>query len=108
MANQKKRNFKSWEWLKWLSESGWLKRLRGNEVKVMNYIAQKANDLGECYPGFRSIQRFTGLSRTRIAAAIRGCESYGLLRVRRKLRVTQGGKTNVYKVQMPETEAVPI
>jgi helix-turn-helix protein len=62
------------------------------------------NKSGECYPGFASLGRVTRLSRTSVKKAIKGLESKGLIRVRRRRIARDYNDTNLYTAVLPRAQ----
>lgn len=63
------------------------------------------NKSGECYPGFASLGRVTRLSRTSVKKGIKGLESKGLVRVRRRRISPTHNDTNIYTAVLPRAQA---
>lgn len=61
-----------------------------------SYLCFRANEIGECWPSYDTIQKDTGLTRHRISASIRTLEKFGLLE-----RIKRFSNSTIYILKMP-------
>jgi len=74
------------------------KDLRPEDKAVFAVLMFKCRQTGSCFPGLRSIGEAVGLSKNKVAKAVKSLEKNGLIRVLRTKR-----KANVYSVSVPYT-----